>query len=100
MRISRAAVAMTAALLITAVGCSKQVTGTAMQDPTQPPLALSDDGSGIVAGYPDAPVQIELYTEPQCSHCAELQDGFGVEIGPLHQPRPACRDLPPADLHG
>ena len=81
MRISRTVAALTAALLITAVGCSKQVTGTAMQDPTQPPLALSDDGSGIVAGYPDAPVQIELYTEPQCTHCAELQDAFGDEMG-------------------
>ena len=73
MRISRAAVALTAALLIGAVGCTNQVTGTATQDPTQPPLALSEDGYGIVAGYPDAPVQIELYTEPQCSHCADLQ---------------------------
>ena len=80
MRISRATVAMTAALLITAAGCTNQVTGTAKQDPTQPPLALSDDGSGIVAGYPDAPVQIELYTEPQCNHCAELQDEFGDEM--------------------
>jgi hypothetical protein len=81
MRISRTAVAMTAALLITAVGCTNQIAGTAKQDPTQPPLALSDDGSGIVAGYPDAPVQIELYTEPQCNHCAELQAEFGDEMG-------------------
>jgi Thioredoxin len=81
MRISRAAVALAAALLMTAVGCTNQVPGTAMQDPTQPPLALSEDGSGIVAGYPDAPVQIEVYTEPQCTHCAELQDAHGDEMG-------------------
>ena len=68
------------ALAITTAGCTNQVTGTATQDPTQPPLALSDDGAGIVAGYPDAPVQIELYTEPQCSHCAQLQDEFGDEM--------------------
>ena len=80
MRISRVAAALTAALLIAAVGCTNQVAGTAKQDPTQPPLALSDDGTGIVAGYPDAPVQIELFTEPQCDHCAELQHAYGDEI--------------------
>lgn len=80
MRVPRAAVALTAALLIGAVGCSKQITGTATQDPMQPPLALSEDGYGIVAGYPDAPVQIELYTEPQCNHCEELQAAKGGDL--------------------
>jgi protein-disulfide isomerase len=80
MRIPRAAVAVTAALLFCAVGCTSQVTGTATMDPTKPPLGLSEDGYGIVAGYPDAPVQIELYTEPQCTHCAELQSAFGEDI--------------------
>jgi hypothetical protein len=80
MRIGRAAVAATAALLIGAVGCTNQIAGTATPDPTQPPLALSDDGYGIVAGYPDAPVQIELYTEPQCNHCEELQSTYGQDI--------------------
>ena len=80
MRISRVAVAVTMALLIAAVGCTNQVTGTAKQDPAQPPLEVSKDGTGIVAGYPDAPVQIELFTEPQCDHCAELQHDYGDEI--------------------
>jgi hypothetical protein len=80
MRIPCAAVALTAALLIGAVGCSKQITGTATQDPMQPPLALSEDGYGIVAGYPDAPVQIELYTEPQCDHCEALQAAYGGDL--------------------
>jgi protein-disulfide isomerase len=80
MRIPRATAVMAAAVLMCAVGCTNQITGTAAQDPTQPPLALSDDGYGIVAGYPDAPVQIELYTEPQCSHCEELQSSFGNDI--------------------
>jgi protein-disulfide isomerase len=80
MRISRALAAMTATLLLAAVGCSHQIEGTAKQDPAQPPLALSEDGSGIVAGYPDAPVQFELYTEPQCNHCAALQKDFGDDI--------------------
>ena len=80
MRIPGACVLLTAALLISAVGCSKQVTGMAVQDPAQPPLAVSKDGTGIVAGYPDAPVQIELFTEPQCDHCAELQHAYGDEL--------------------
>ncbi|OBK73714.1 thioredoxin domain-containing protein [Mycobacterium sp. 1274761.0] len=80
MRIPRAAVALTAALVLSVAGCTNQITGTATQDPTQPPLALSDDGYGIVAGYPDAPVQIELFTEPQCDHCEELQAAYGAEI--------------------
>lgn len=80
MRISRAAAVLAVTLLMYAVGCTNQITGTATQDPMQPPLALSDDGYGIVAGYPDAPVQIEFYTEPQCSHCEELQAAYGGDI--------------------
>jgi protein-disulfide isomerase len=80
MRISGFCVVLTAALFISAVGCSNQVTGTAVQDPAQPPLVVSEDGAGIVAGYPDAPVQIEIFTEPQCDHCAELQHAYGDEI--------------------
>jgi hypothetical protein len=81
MRIPRALAAVTATLLLAAVGCSHQIQGTATQDPAQPPLAVSEDGDGIVAGYPDAPVQIELYTEPQCNHCAALQKEYGDDIG-------------------
>ena len=80
MRIPRTAVAVTAALLIGAVGCTNQVSGTATMSSTKPPLGLSEDGYGIVAGYPDAPVQIELYTEPQCTHCADLQAAYGDDI--------------------
>jgi protein-disulfide isomerase len=80
MRIPRLMAVTAAAVLMCAVGCTNQISGTATQDPTQPPLALSEDGYGIVAGDPDAPVQIELYTEPQCSHCEELQSSFGNDI--------------------
>jgi hypothetical protein len=80
MRIPRLAVALAAAMLVGVAGCTNQVTGTAKQDPAQPPLALSEDGYGVVAGYPDAPVQIELYTEPQCTHCADLQASYGDDF--------------------
>jgi len=80
MRIARVLAAVAATLLFATVGCSQQIEGTAKPDPAQPPLALSQDGSGIIAGYPDAPVRIELYTEPQCNHCAALQKEFGDDI--------------------
>jgi protein-disulfide isomerase len=80
MRISRAMVMITMALLITAVGCTKQVTGTAASDPNKPPLSVSKDGYGIVAGFANAPAKIEIYTEPQCNHCADLQADFGAQL--------------------
>jgi protein-disulfide isomerase len=80
MRIPRAMVMITAALLITAVGCTKQVAGTAESDPNKPPLSVSEDGYGIVAGFDNAPLKIEIYTEPQCSHCADLQADFGDQL--------------------
>ena len=80
MRISRAMAMITIALLITAVGCTKQVTGTAESDPNKPPLAVSKNGYGIVAGFDNAQAKIEIYTEPQCNHCADLQADFGDQL--------------------
>src|ERR1700738_1553222 len=80
MRISRAMVIITMAMLITAVGCTKQVAGTAEPGPKKPPLAVSKDGYGIVAGFDNAPKKIEIYTEPQCNHCADLQADFGGQL--------------------
>ncbi|MGH3581263.1 MAG: protein-disulfide isomerase, partial [Mycobacterium sp.] len=65
---------MLAALtLLSGVGCARQVTGNAQPDPVKPMTEVSKDGFGIVAGFPDAPARIEIYTEPQCTHCADLQ---------------------------
>ena len=80
MRISRAALVLVISLVLAVAGCSKQITGTAQPDPDQPPLALSEDGFGIAAGFEDAPTRIEIFTEPQCSHCAELQADFGDQL--------------------
>ncbi|AEV71643.1 protein-disulfide isomerase [Mycolicibacterium rhodesiae NBB3] len=80
MRISRAAFALAIAALMTVAGCSTQVAGTATRDPNQPPLTVSEDGYGIVAGFDDAPTRIEIFTEPQCSHCADLQKDFGDQF--------------------
>ncbi|TRW86324.1 protein-disulfide isomerase [Mycolicibacterium sp. 018/SC-01/001] len=68
------------ALLLGTVGCAKDITGTARPDPVRAPLGLSDDGFGVVAGFDDAPAKIEIFTEPQCTHCHDLQHEFGDQI--------------------
>jgi len=80
MRISRTVVLITAAMMIVGVGCTKQIAGTAESDPNKPPLTVSKDGYGIVAGFDNAPAKIEIYTEPQCNHCADLQHDFGDQL--------------------
>jgi protein-disulfide isomerase len=80
MRISRTVALITAAVMIVGVGCTKQVAGTAESDPNKPPLSVSKDGYGVVAGFADAPAKIEIYTEPQCNHCADLQHDFGDQL--------------------
>lgn len=69
-----------ATLLLLTVGCTREISGTARQDPNQPRTALTDDGYGILVGDSDARAQIELFTEPQCPHCALLQADFGKEM--------------------
>ena len=82
MRISRATLALAIAVMLAVAGCTTQVTGTAERDPAQAPLTLSEDGFGIVAGFEDAPTRIEIFTEPQCTHCADLQHDFGDQSCP------------------
>lgn len=71
------------ALLTASTGCGRTVTGSALRDPDLPGVTLTADGLGIIAGRPDAPAQIEVYTEPQCTHCAHLQDTDGPELKSL-----------------
>lgn len=61
-------------------GCTREITGSARPDPNGPATKITDDGYGIIAGDPEAPIQLELFTEPQCTHCADLQNDFGDEI--------------------
>jgi protein-disulfide isomerase len=68
------------ALAASAGGCTKAVTGTAQSDPHTAAVEITDDGYGIRAGFDDAPIEIEIFTEPQCSHCADLQADFGDQI--------------------
>jgi protein-disulfide isomerase len=81
MRISRAALVIAViGLLLAVAGCSEQVVGAARPDHTPAPLAVARDGYGIVAGFEEAPAQIEIYTEPQCTHCHDLQEEFGDQL--------------------
>jgi len=77
---TRRVAALMVAMLLVFAGCTKQVSGTAAPDPAQPPLAISEDGSGVVAGWDSAPAHIEIFTEPQCNHCADLQADFGDQL--------------------
>ncbi len=80
MRISRALAAVAFIMALAAVGCTSHVAGTAQRDPAQPPLKVSEDGYGVAAGFDDAPARIEIFTEPQCNHCADLQADFGEKL--------------------
>ena len=68
------------ALVVLVSGCAREIGGVAQRDPHGPTTAITDDGFGIVVGNPKAPVQLELYTEPQCTHCADLQRDFGKQL--------------------
>ncbi|MFN8227557.1 MAG: thioredoxin domain-containing protein [Mycobacterium sp.] len=72
--------AVLAVLMMALTGCARVVAGTAEPDQHPPGVALGVDGFGIVVGFPDAPVQLELFTEPQCDHCAHFQATFGEDI--------------------
>ncbi len=80
MRKARAVAIVVFALLLVVMGCDKSVDGVAQPDPSQPPLKVSKDGYGIVAGFENAPARVEIFTEPQCNHCADLQKDFGDEL--------------------
>jgi Thioredoxin len=71
------------AAVIVASGCSTVVEGAAVVPPGTDPsadVALTEDGFGIQLGKSFAPAQITLYTEPQCTHCADLQFDVGDAI--------------------
>ncbi len=39
------------------------------------------DGNAVLVGSAAAPVQLEIFCEPQCPHCAELESSSGDRIG-------------------
>ena len=98
MRLPRAVVLLTLTLLLAVTGCSRSISGSAVGDLNPPLVELTEDQFGIRAGFEDAPVQLELYTEPQCTHCADLQRDFGDEFAYYIGTGPARDHLPAADV--
>jgi protein-disulfide isomerase len=50
-------------------------TGTAHADVPRTP-----DGNGVMVGSGDAPVQLEIFCEPQCPHCAQMESASGDRL--------------------
>src|SRR5271168_4641805 len=53
-------------------------TGTAHAD-----VPRTTDGSGVVVGSGGAPVELEIFCEPQCPHCAELDSSMATGLPPI-----------------
>jgi protein-disulfide isomerase len=80
MRYWRTACAVVAMLALGLAGCTREVDGVARPQAGRPGVQLSSDRYGVVVGFPDAPVQLEIFTEPQCEHCAHFQATYGEDI--------------------
>ncbi len=68
--------AMLAMLMTTAVA----LVGPAAAEPGAPDTALTPDRLGVLAGSPTAPVQLELFCDPQCPDCAKFEAASGPDI--------------------
>jgi len=49
--------------------------GTAHADVPRTP-----DGNGVMVGSNDAPAQLEIFCEPQCPYCAQLESTYGDRV--------------------
>jgi protein-disulfide isomerase len=49
--------------------------------PGVPGTALAPDHFGVLAGSADAPVQLEIFCDPQCSECAKFEAASGDALG-------------------
>jgi len=69
--------------LLGGAGCANAVDGVAVAPPGTHPTAvvtLAGDGFGIEIGRSAAPVDLEIFIEPQCPHCARFMMFHGGEI--------------------
>lgn len=58
-----------------ALGMVMLSTSTAHAD-----VPRTDDGNGVLLGSPLAPVQLEIFCDPQCPYCAELESTDGDKL--------------------
>lgn len=63
------------------VACMIAFPSPAGADPDAPDTFLTPDRFGVVAGSADAPVQLELFCDPQCPDCAKFESASGTAIG-------------------
>lgn len=54
--------------------------GPLAADPETPGTAISADRYGVVVGSPSAPVQLEVFCDPQCPDCARFESRFDADI--------------------
>ncbi|OHV03669.1 thioredoxin domain-containing protein [Mycobacterium talmoniae] len=45
-----------------------------------PGTTVTGDGDGVLVGAPDAPVQLEIFCEPQCPHCAQFEAASDADL--------------------
>jgi Thioredoxin len=62
-------------LAVTALWLVTFVTGTAYADVPRTP-----DGNGVLVGSGDAPTQLEIFCDPQCPYCAQLESTYGDRV--------------------
>jgi protein-disulfide isomerase len=55
--------------------------GPAAADPGAPGTAWAPDHFGVLAGSANAPVQLEVFCDPQCSECAKFVAASGEDLG-------------------
>lgn len=75
-----AVIAVLAAAMFTSIGCTRVVGGNAEANQHEPGTELSTDGYGLVLGFDDTPVQLDVFIEPQCPHCAQFEAAYGGQI--------------------
>lgn len=61
------------AIVAAAVLCWISAGATLARADLPPATALSADRNGVVVGSADAPVQLEIFCEPQCPDCAKFE---------------------------
>lgn len=55
--------------------------GPVAADPEVPGTTLAPDHFGVLAGSAAAPVQLEIFCDPQCSECAKFEAAYGDSLG-------------------
>lgn len=73
--------ARSAAAWVVAATVAIAVAGAAGADPGAAGTALTADHYGVIAGSADAPVQLELFCDPQCPECAKFESATGAALG-------------------